>query len=197
MCLENVSERFVALEDIPCYKRLKKSSRISLGEVKHGDSFEGIINEVAAVGKISIEESDIYFCTNTHRGRTCKEKFGFKHSWINDSYVEVITVNGKTIITPSFRTPYRFAPIEIGNTYESILEKPKSRAIEIGLHTFKFSGDAISDMDSPKEVIVRCIIPKGSTYYEGDFGGSISYASDKLQYVEIIKIPTDGKRSTK
>jgi len=35
-------------------------------------------------------------------------------------------------------------------------------------------------------VIAECIIPKGSTYYVGDFMGSKSYASDCLKYIKII-----------
>jgi len=33
---------------------------------------------------------------------------------------------------------------------------------------------------------IKCVIPKGSTYYVGTFDYWKSYASDKLTYVEII-----------
>lgn len=35
------------------------------------------------------------------------------------------------------------------------------------------------------DVVTKCIIPKGSKYYIGEFNNTISYASDTLKYVQI------------
>ena len=35
--------------------------------------------------------------------------------------------------------------------------------------------------------IVQCIIPKGSKYYEGTFGGYEGYASNKIKYVKLVE----------
>ena len=56
-------------------------------------------------------------------------------------------------------------------------------------HTYKNKEDAMYAVGTSwgdyKYVVVRCIIPKGTRYYEGDFGGCESYAS---QYLKITKI---------
>ena len=46
---------------------------------------------------------------------------------------------------------------------------------------------AIDDGDNIDDIVVECVIPKGSKYYIGTFYDKISYASDTLTYVKIIK----------
>ena len=97
-------------------------------------------------------------------------------------------------------TPYREMRIEIGCTYESelytsgalILKHSQYYAqIDIGLHSFKNLKGATDDLsflpsnDYTVE-IVKCIIPKGATYYEGTFNNRESYASDKIKYELVI-----------
>jgi len=94
-----------------------------------------------------------------------------------------------------YLTPYKLAPIEIGNTYTSKLKIETEGAkfvINIGLHSFasfeslKYS-IRISCYNTSEIIQVQCIIPKGSRYYVGKFAGEISYASNKLIYLKIIK----------
>lgn len=89
-------------------------------------------------------------------------------------------------------TPYRKVVIEIGKTYKATIRVNKKYVqCEEGLHSFKYKKDALQDiMDNGYDVnyIVKCIIPKGSIYYIGMFDHDlISYCSNKLTYVKIIK----------
>lgn len=91
----------------------------------------------------------------------------------------------------SYVTPYQYASVKLGETYTSELRKEKNDSIvEIGIHSFKNLVDARNEKnywDDPQE-IVKCIIPKGSKYYEGDFSCLVdSYASTALKYLEIIE----------
>ena len=68
----------------------------------------------------------------------------------------------------------------------------RSSYITKGLHSFAILHDCMNDANSwaftnNKTVLVKCVIPKGSCYYVGEFGGDKSYASDKLVYVEELK----------
>jgi hypothetical protein len=97
-----------------------------------------------------------------------------------------------------YTTYYQLSPVEIGNTYESKIIVEKSvigeHIINIALHSFKYLSNLRKTIRrygyyTDKIVIVKCIIPKGSTYYLGDFEGEgLSYASDKLTYVKILEI---------
>ena len=88
------------------------------------------------------------------------------------------------------RTPYMHFPVAIGETYTSVLEDA-GVAIDYGLHSFKSLHNTIREADfirrSVTTHIVKCIIPAGSNYFVGKYGAYISYASDKLTYLEIIK----------
>lgn len=87
-------------------------------------------------------------------------------------------------------TPYRYRLITIGSTYESEL-KVKSRffknsRVEDGLHSLVNKSDVSRCFRGTRGVVVKCIIPAGSRYFEGHFDIYMSYASDKITYVEII-----------
>lgn len=91
-------------------------------------------------------------------------------------------------------TPYQYTFVEIGETYDSKLRKDFQGDIEEGLHSFKrlkavdsFVEDNYYKTLYSSIVIVKCIIPKGSTYYKGRYASSTCYASDTLKYVEIFK----------
>lgn len=91
-------------------------------------------------------------------------------------------------------TPFRNFEVVIGNTYTSDLGELEhkfkksllSRKIEKGLHSFKNISNAY-DYKWTGDVIVECVIPKGSKYRFGRFNNEQSYVSDTLKYVKILK----------
>ena len=93
-------------------------------------------------------------------------------------------------------TFFMYSPIKIGETYHSEIEKNFNQ-IEIALHSFKRLKDlkAYLMKDYPNRIfigkkvhIAKCLIPKGSIYYTGDFDNlGKSYASDCVTYVKILK----------
>jgi hypothetical protein len=95
-------------------------------------------------------------------------------------------------------TPYRKALVKLGNTYKSNIDITTYNEVTEALHSFKYKKDCLEDAyceiksrcrNSNKldYVVVRCIIPQGSVYYEGDFCQYKCYASDTLTYVKIVK----------
>lgn len=93
-----------------------------------------------------------------------------------------------------YRTPFMEKYVQIRKTYHSEITTNiygDMDMINLGLHSFK-SLDGVKLYQEDNDIIVKCIIPKGSQYYLGTFGSSStrsaeSYASDTLTYVEIIK----------
>lgn len=114
-------------------------------------------------------------------------------------------------VTDRFFTPYRGSEIIIGETYTSELklnfdnesvnnilynENDIVGTVEKGLHSFKSFKSACKECQgkyNKRNRVVKCIIPKGSSYYVGVFG-DISFASDKLKYVKIYSRPISGLR---
>lgn len=182
MCLRLESEKTrvqIAKEDIVCYKELKEVEYLDLSSLEDGQKFTGVIKNIPCQGAISIENDRIFFCTDDERleGLSCRDKKGYRFSWVEDE--RVTEINGIPRI-PRLETPYRGFPVEIDNTYTSILNKI-SNVVEEGLHSY-------CNLESIEgEIVARCIIPKGSKYYKGIFEGYQSYASDTLKYVELIK----------
>ena len=88
-----------------------------------------------------------------------------------------------------YTTPYQMVKVEIGKTYESKLILNNGNftlpSFEIGLHSFVNRDDAKLDSNNYYGVVVKCIIPRFSSYYVGYFRGSKCYASNKLKYIEI------------
>ena len=98
-----------------------------------------------------------------------------------------------------FRTPYRHSKIEIEGYYESNICFDFDRdepIITEAIHSFTSLLSAKNERDSwfpIKTVIAKCVIPKGSVYYEGDFETDLSssktveaFASNAIQYIKII-----------
>ena len=195
MCLNLKSEKIkkqIAKKDIVVYKALKRLFGIEtineLSKVNHGDLFKGIIKGINCEGKISIQNEDLYFCTNDIwlNGHDAYDKLGYKYSWRFDRQVDQITVNGEIILGKEFlgyKTYYQEVEVKIGETYSSTLNKCWD-TVEQGLHSF----GKLEDAKTFTSFVAKCIIPKGSRYYKGTFGDSyLSYASNKLTYVEIIE----------
>ncbi len=90
-----------------------------------------------------------------------------------------------------YYTYYQGIRINIGETYDSYLRKYKSdfgSKVEEGLHSFKELKDARYFQSLRSwSFIIKCVIPKGSWYYEGFFGAEKSYASNKLKYIEVVE----------
>lgn len=86
-----------------------------------------------------------------------------------------------------YYTPYQLCYIEIGETYsssENIFNSIFKYYIEgEGIHSYISLNSAKFHDIAPNEIIVECIIPKGSWYYLGEFD---DIASNKLKYVKII-----------
>lgn len=85
-----------------------------------------------------------------------------------------------------YKTSFQYAPVKIGETYSSKLEKDDAGDVSIGLHAYAYLHDADSEADGYHETLVQCTIPKGSMFYIGRFGGMLAYASDTLRYDEVI-----------
>ena len=196
MCLKLKSQfekPIIAENDIIVYKAIDKTIAITVSnpsEMKHGDLFEGIINGIKCKGKISINyDSYIYLCSNYKGvdGNDAKDKLGYKYSWMMDEAVQKIIINGELVFlreVVGYQTPYQKAKVKIGETYTSKLIKAYD-SIGKGLHSFESIDTARKN--SNDDIVAKCIIPKGSEYYKGTFNDNISYASDTLTYVEIIK----------
>ena len=185
MCLVKCGERLVAEEDIVCYKWLEVKSSITYNPDLHDKEFIGNIQGIICSGKIVIYNDCTFFCTNNPEldGCECDDRLDYLYSWEFDQFVLSIIVDGKEILDIIYKTPYQNAIIEIGETYQSELEINELIEVHIGLHSFAKLTDAINNGDG---VYVKCIIPKGSHYFIGDFFDSISYASDKITYLEIV-----------
>lgn len=195
MCLSNLTTKRpkTAKEDIVVYKRLKEANKrvIKNSKIYHGKDCIATIYNKKVIGKLSLYNNEIFICTNDieFNGICCPSefKFGFKYSWVLDGSTFSILVNGNEILSNENKvlvTPYQCFVVEIGKTYKSNLENIFDE-VKIGIHSFVTVKGAIEDdIDS---IIVKCIIPKGSKYYLGDFNGiKDSIASDTLKYIEII-----------
>jgi hypothetical protein len=198
MCLELKNGRVksqIAENDIVVYKFLKNGEKLK--PEFHGKEFTGVIKNFIVKGKISIGKTT-FFCTNEIHldGAYTEDKFGYKYSWAIDENVKSIKVDGVEIIKDScvldnakdsiILTPYQDVEIKIGETYKSELIKYGS-LIDEGIHSVKNLEDAnyFASFDKNR-FVAKCIIPKGSKYYIGNFNGYVSYASDTLKYIEVL-----------
>ena len=125
MCLYLKNEEVevkTAKKDIAVYKILKENKDFlikvdKLKELKHGDSFKGIINKTECEGKVSIDFiGRIFFCTNEEKlnGNRTSDRFGYKYSWIKDTnLISKIIVNDEIIFEKIYlyrhrlRVPHR------------------------------------------------------------------------------------------
>lgn len=164
-------------------------------------------------GPIYIENKQIYICSNLEtqfikkylsldnlllinknfiKLNTNNYKYLYNIKLFNHYNLSFIYINNNNILktNPKYITFYRQFEITLNTTYTSELEvKHKSYYfIEKGLHSYKYAKDCKTYKNKNINThIVKCVIPKGSTYYEGYFNECKSYASDTLQYLKIIK----------
>lgn len=187
MCLtlkSTTTRAKIAKEDIVCYKRVVKSLiKTQCAGLTDGQPFKGVIKGISCEGHISICYGSIYFCTDNKEldGMSAPDKKGHKYSWIDDYWVTEI--EGVEFPSIELKTPYQRASVTIGKTYSSKLKKADDTVWE-GLHSFATLKAARKDGEGK---YVKCIIPKGSRYYEGTFYSDVSYASTLLKYVEIVE----------
>lgn len=195
MCLKVTSKRLTAEEDIVVYKYLYKIKSSIPEKVKNiiGKKFFAKIRDEGVTGRLQIEYGHLYLCQNIYNGRECGNKLGFDYSWLCDRDVTNLQIEGiedsDDIFNTTYKTPFQSFPVIIGNTYESCLVL-EYREINEGLHSFVHKEDCII-CSKPYNVVVKCIIPKGASYYKGTFSQGFlereNYVSDKITYVEIIK----------
>lgn len=186
MCLQNLKTEKpqIADKDIVVYKRLEKSYE-SCPEYD-GKVFVAEICGGRVKGHISIQDGIMYLCQDEREGTSCKDKKGYCYSWQLDFSVTNLEIGGKKA-KDGFITPYQYTPIKLGETYTSSLERIErygNYEVEEGLHSY-LEVPSKEEMEE-NEVLVQCIIPKGSEYYEGYFNNNPSIASDTLKYVKLI-----------
>ena len=188
MCLQLSSEKTKlskATKDIVCYKRLDVCEKLDITKYLDGTAFKGVIKGFKCKGHLTVEYGKLYFCTNNSAldGRDCDDKKGYKYSWVFDDSVTEINGEAPVFITV-YTTVYQNFTVKIGETYTSSLEK-KGAIVDVGLHSYANIRDTLRSILGD-EVIARCIIPKGASYYKGTFNGGTSYASNALTYVELV-----------
>ncbi len=102
-------------------------------------------------------------------------------------------------MTGDILTPYQSFKVEEGKLYTSSLCRKTEPLdmIDIGLHSFRTKRDALADVKSAMRnvgitakayYIVKCIIPKGSSYYVGTTFNVRSYASDAIKYGKLVEV---------
>ena len=188
MCLQLSSEKAglnKATKDIVCYKRLDVYERPDITKYSDGAAFKGVIREIRCKGHLTIEDGKLYFCTNISSldGSDCDDKKGYKYSWVFDD--RVTEINGEApVLINVYQTVYQNVTVKIGETYTSSLEKIID-TVHMGLHSYANIRDTQHSILG-REVIAKCIIPKGASYYKGRHDTYTSYASDTLTYVELI-----------
>lgn len=101
MCLSNVTTRnpLIAEEDITVYKFIEKASVLvdNWKElVNHGDNCIAVINNETVNGKISIDSlGNLFICNSKINGSPAEDMLGYKYSWVFDTSVTSITINGE------------------------------------------------------------------------------------------------------
>lgn len=96
------------------------------------------------------------------------------------------------------RSPYMPCEYELGKEYESKLIN-NAGCVEEGFHSFPNFIDCWNEMESfihthrthmrnKKLYVYKCIIPEYSCYYNGDYYGVNSMASDRIIIVEKCKL---------
>ena len=105
------------------------------------------------------------------------------------------TLFGQFFEQKGLYTPYQKFKVCIGRAYKSEFTYTMSgKGVEKAIHSFTTVESAKLDVHffegfsryKGNMCICKCLIPKGSRYYQGTFDGRASYASNKIKYLEII-----------
>ena len=173
MCLyiKHNSRIRTAKEDKVVYKVLLNNTVFNRAETDinnlHGKDFTAVIKDHRSCnnhcsGKISIKGFSVYFCTNDENldGKNIDEKFEFKNSWVftTDSVKSVI-IDGEELIVNQLQTKYRYSVVNIGETYNSEIERPAAYKIEMGLHSFVKLKDA-KIYESESQLLLNALYQK-------------------------------------
>ncbi len=104
-----------------------------------------------------------------------------------------------------FTTPFqRDYVVKLCNTYNSNIDfgteygkrlknhkRVSKQTIERGLHSYKTRYACIKYNEGNDKIsLIKCIIPKGSTYWVGKFQNYDGYASTAIKYLEVFKTGT-------
>ena len=102
------------------------------------------------------------------------------------------------LIEDELLSPYQGSPAPaINKVTNTLLDRAylsKYTAVYMvgrGFHSFKYLHDLIEELDfwlSFDIKIFKCIIPKGTKYYEGKFGDFPSYCSESIILKETIDV---------
>ena len=101
-------------------------------------------------------------------------------------FVETIIHGGKNLVSP-----YQGMDIKIGETYHAAIVICGSKVYN-GFHSLKSLRQAKKEASKrSKGKFTKCIIPKGSVYYNGIWDkfqlfNPIGYVSDSIKYVELL-----------
>ena len=144
----------------------------------------------------------------------------FSDSYPKSSIAEEDIIVYKIVRTISekektFKTFYRDQIVKLGKTYKAKIGIPRCSydilydflngekkvdyfEIDQGLHSFKNKKDAkvFTEWDDFSVCILTCIIPKGSEYYEGEFGGYPCFVSNQLHYLDYVSWDSINYTST-
>jgi hypothetical protein len=203
MCLSNISKSKIAEEDITVYKCLSIQKIVDYRHVVTGNKYVAeLFNGDKICGEIGIccGITFLYHNNLNYTNDFYEYNSKYKSCTVFGRQISKLYINHKNIIITGYVTPYRHVNVEIGKTYTAKIS-PKNERIEEGLHSFVNKRDCI--ISSKKDsVIVKCIIPKGSKYYSGDFvilGKKFyrtcdSIASEALKYVKIVPIEIISKK---
>lgn len=135
------------------------------------------------LGEITIITiGDINMCLELKEGFK-NIRFTFKRIECYKGLVQEVQHNGA-----KYTTPCQGSKVVIGKTYFSRLVKD-SWGVENGLHSIEKIDDArtiVKKYFTSDTVLVKCVIPRFSFYYVGEYCGYNSYASSALKYVEIV-----------
>jgi hypothetical protein len=203
MCLTNISEQKTATEDIVVYKHLKTTPGFDISDIDD-KPFKCMIDGIDVEGHIKLMSDNVYFLHNVEIRRGSDigiHKGDYLYSWVLDSQVDLKTleIDGELVEeNTNYITPYQDTNVLLGKTYYSDLRVYSYKgvqngvtdvdhhAVDRGLHSFAEKQDAFDDI-YPQGIVVKCIIPKGSKYFEGVYSEEYrSYASDTLQYTTEI-----------
>lgn len=90
-------------------------------------------------------------------------------------------------------SPFQDYPYALGVEYTAeltcvldVILGEKYGTVSTGLHSFEFESAAVQCRYVVGSVIAKARIPKGATYYHGEFGRHKSYTSDRLILDEIV-----------